>query len=145
MTRRWLAAALTTGVIAVAALAGCDGDPTPGDASPPSSSPPSSAGTTPAGDPEVDDADPGSAAFVAAVRAKLPEIATDRRDEEIGAIAEQACAGLSAGLTGDQIVAETRTLGTEDASATDQATARELIKLAIDKVCPDEAKRIDEF
>jgi hypothetical protein len=136
-------------MVAVAALTGCGGDdpaPTPGGAAPASSSTPSPAATTPAGDGEAtDDADPGSAAFVAAVREKLPVIAADRRDEEIGAIAEQACAGLSAGLKGDQIVAETRTLGTEDASATDQATARELIKLAIDQVCRDEAKRIDEF
>jgi hypothetical protein len=148
MTRRWLATALTTSVIAVAALTGCGGDPapSPSGAAAPSSPAPASAVTTAAGDAEGPaDADPGSAAFIAAVRQQLPAIGTDRRDEEIAAIAEQACAGLSAGLTGDQIVAETRTLGTEDASATDQATARELIKLAIDKVCPNEAKRVDEF
>jgi hypothetical protein len=141
MTRRCFATALTAAVLAVTALTGCGADEpvVPPAAAPAASTAPSEATTAAAED------EAGSAAFVAAVRAKLPEIAADRRDEEIGLIAEQACAGLSAGLKSDQIVAETRTLGTEDASATDQATARELIKLAIDSVCADEAKRIDEF
>jgi hypothetical protein len=43
------------------------------------------------------------------------------------------------------VIAETRTLGTADAEATDEATARELVKLAIDTVCLDQAKRVDEF
>jgi hypothetical protein len=42
-------------------------------------------------------------------------------------------------------VAETRSLGTPDAEATDQATARELVKLAIDTTCPDQDRRVDEF
>jgi hypothetical protein len=128
-------------------LAGC-GDQPPAAAPPsarpsaaaPPAAPPSS--PRPAGD---DAADAGSAAFVAAVRDALPQIAADRRDEEIALIAEQACTGLSAGLTADQVVAETRTLGTEDAEATDQATARELIKLAIDRACLDQAARASQF
>jgi hypothetical protein len=79
------------------------------------------------------------------VQARLPEVAADRRDEEIAAIAERACAGLAAGDDGDDIVAETRSLGTADAEAVDQATAREMIKLAIDTVCPAESDRVDEF
>src|SRR4051794_18064417 len=80
----------------------------------------------------------GLAAFVRVVQARTPEIALDRRDEEIEAIAQQACASLAAGKKAGALVAETRTLGTADAEATDQATARELIKLAIDTVCPDQ-------
>ncbi|MEV6487741.1 hypothetical protein AB0M20_03740 [Actinoplanes sp. NPDC051633] len=87
----------------------------------------------------------GMAAFVAAVQAKMPEIAVDRRDEEIEEIAQQACASLAAGTKTDALVAETRALGTADAEATDQATARELIKLAIDTVCPAESDRVDDF
>ena len=92
-----------------------------------------------------DDAARGSGDFVSTVKAKLPQVAADRRDEEIALVAEQACAGLAAGLAGDQVTAETRTLGTQDAAATDEATARELVKLAIDVVCPNQAKRVDEF
>jgi hypothetical protein len=149
MTARWLLT--TTAVLSLAAtLAGCGDDQppaaavpssaTPSSATPPSAPPPSGA---PGADPAEDGA--GSAAFVAAVRAALPQTTADRRDEEIALIAEQACAGLSAGLTADQVVAETRTLGTEDAEATDEATARELIKLAIDKACLDQAARADDF
>jgi hypothetical protein len=83
--------------------------------------------------------------FVTVVKARLPKVAVDRRDEEISLVAEQACAGLSGGLPADQVIAETRSLGTEDAAATDPATARELVKLAIDTVCPDQAARVDEF
>ena len=79
------------------------------------------------------------------VRARVPDVAIDRRDEEIEAVAEQACASLAAGKSADAVVAETRSLGTADAEATDQATARELIKLSIDTVCPAQAKRVDEF
>lgn len=87
----------------------------------------------------------GPDAFVATVRDKLPEIALDRRDEEISTVAGQACADLAAGDDADHVVARTRSLGTTDAEATDQATARELIRLAIDTVCPDQDRRVDEF
>jgi hypothetical protein len=83
--------------------------------------------------------------FVTVVRAKVPEVAVDRRDEEIEAIAQQACASLAAGKKADALVAETRSLGTADAQATDQATARELINLAIDTVCSAQRRRVDEF
>jgi hypothetical protein len=87
----------------------------------------------------------GLPAFVRDVQATAPEIAIDRRDEEIEAIAQQACASLAAGKKAKALIAETRALGTPDAEATDQATARELIKLAIDTVCTDRVGRIDEF
>lgn len=87
----------------------------------------------------------GLDAFVRVVQARVPEVAVDRREEEIAAIAQQACASLAAGKDADALVAETRALGTADAEATDQATARELIKLAIDTVCPAQSGRVDEF
>jgi len=86
---------------------------------------------------------PGS--FARVVREKLPEIAADRRDAEIQAIADTACTELGAGKKADDIVAGTRSLGTLDAEATDQATARELIKLAIDTTCPGQSARVDDF
>ncbi|RKS71434.1 uncharacterized protein DUF732 [Motilibacter peucedani] len=87
----------------------------------------------------------GTAAFVAVVRAKAPEVAAGRLDREIAAVATDACDLLASGSSGDEVVARTQTLGTLDAEATDQATARELVKLAIDTVCLDQARRVDEF
>ena len=87
----------------------------------------------------------GPAAFVAVVRARVPEVALDRRDEEISAIAGLACTSLKKGEDADTVVAVTRSLGTADAEATDEATARELVKLAIDTVCFDQRGRVDEF
>ncbi|MDR6317432.1 hypothetical protein [Actinoplanes couchii] len=87
--------------------------------------------------------DPDS--FVGVVRAQLPEIAAGRTDRQIQDIAATACTGLAAGRPGDEIVDTTRALGTTDADATDHATARELIKLAIDRTCLPQAPRVDEF
>ncbi|WP_433789820.1 hypothetical protein [Actinoplanes sp. CA-252034] len=84
-------------------------------------------------------------AFVRVVRAQLADIAAGRADAEIQAIADNACAGLADGRSTDEIVDTTRTLGTLDAEATDHATARELIKLAIDTTCFDQRARVDEF
>ena len=83
--------------------------------------------------------------FATTVQEKVPEVAVDRRDEEIEAIADQACASLAAGKDADAVVTETRTLGTADAEAADRATARELVKLAIGTVCPDQSVRAREF
>lgn len=85
------------------------------------------------------------AAFVAQVRAKVPDVAAGRGDPQIAAVATAACAGLAARVPADALVSLTRTLGTLDASATDRANARELIKLAIHDVCPSQAGRVDEF
>jgi hypothetical protein len=87
----------------------------------------------------------GSAEFVAVVRRAVPEVARGRTDAEIAAIATTACTGLRAGVDGDALVATVQSLNTQDAEATDQATARELIKLAIDTNCLDQARRVDEF
>ncbi|HET6529205.1 MAG TPA: hypothetical protein VFH03_01110 [Actinoplanes sp.] len=132
---RRLGAALAT--LAALALTGCGaGTPAPEPARPASSAPAPAASA------------PGHAAsesFVDVVRSRLPEVAVDRRDEEIQSIADRACTALSGGADADTIVTEARALGTLDAEATDQATARELIKVAIDTTCPDQDRRVDEF
>jgi hypothetical protein len=72
-------------------------------------------------------------------------VAQGRGDAQIGAIGATACAALKARRPAGDVVALTRSLGTLDAEAIDEATARELVKLAIDTVCPDQAARVDEF
>jgi hypothetical protein len=149
------------------ALAGCSDDPpaaestatptaaatTPSTASASpaaSASPTASAGPT-AGAPEPAP-DAGAtpdaaalAAFVTVVRSALPEVAAGRTDDEIAAVGTDACAGLADGHPADDVVAQAQSLGTLDAEATDPATARELVKLAIDRICLDQAGRVDEF
>lgn len=129
-------------LLTVLALAGCDAEPTastpPTASAPAPSAAPSAAASQGAGTaPRVE--------FVDIVRSRLPEVAVDRRDEEIEAIATRACTALADGTDAETIVAETRSLGTLDAEAADHATARELVKLAIDTICPDQAARVDEF
>ena len=87
----------------------------------------------------------GTAEFVRVVRARVPEVAAGRTTAEIAGIAATACRSLRAGRPVEQIQAEARSLGTLDAEATDDATARELVKLAIDTTCLDQARRVDEF
>jgi hypothetical protein len=82
---------------------------------------------------------------VAVVRARVPDVANGRTDAEIAAVARTACRNLARGTSADDVVAQAQSLGTLDAEATDQATARELVKLAIDTVCLDQARRVDEF
>jgi ABC-type glycerol-3-phosphate transport system substrate-binding protein len=77
--------------------------------------------------------------FVAVVQREVPGLAMDHRDEEIAAIAEQACAALAAGRSAGAVVAGVRTYGT------DRATARKLIRLAIETVCPEQDRRADDF
>jgi hypothetical protein len=83
--------------------------------------------------------------FPRVVRDRMPEIAEGRNDTELQAIADTACDGLAAKTSADAIVGVTRTLGTLDAEATDHATARELVKLAIDTTCFEQRGRVDEF
>jgi hypothetical protein len=87
----------------------------------------------------------GTTEFVRVVRARVPDVAAGRSTAEIAAIATTACRSLRAGRPADAIQADARSLGTVDAEATDEATARELVKLAIDTVCLDQARRVDEF
>ena len=87
----------------------------------------------------------GTAEFVRVVRARVPEVAAGRTTAEIAAIATAACKALRAGRSADAVQAQARSLGTLDAEATDDATARELVKLAIDTTCLDQARRVDQF
>ncbi len=87
----------------------------------------------------------GTAEFVRVVRVRVPEVAAGRSTAGIAAIATTACRSLRAGRPAEQVQAEARSLGTLDAEATDDATARELVKLAIDTTCLDQAGRVDEF
>jgi hypothetical protein len=139
--RGWLVAGVTAGVAAAFALAGCSGDDGGTGSTRPATT---DTGTTDAeatatavaGSPER---------FVTVVRHQVPDVATGRTDAELAAVAAAACEGLAIGLPADRVTADVRSLGTLDAAATDQATARELVKLAIDAVCPDQAGRVDEF
>jgi Protein of unknown function (DUF732) len=158
MRKKWLVTA-----VAVLMLGGCgdEAEPTAGPAPVTSSPAPVTQTTAPASAAATATTSPtpggtatkpsprrtgaGPSGFVDVVRDRVPEVAVDRRDDEIEAVARQACASLAAGKDADALVAETRSLGTADAEAVDQATARELIKLAIDTVCPDQSKRVDEF
>jgi hypothetical protein len=82
---------------------------------------------------------------VRVVRARVADVAAGRTTAEIAAVAVRACVALRAGRPAEEIQAEARSLGTLDAEATDDATARELVKLAIDTVCADQAGRVDDF
>ncbi len=146
MRRLWPVVAAT-----VLMLAGCGEDDraAEAEAGPATATAATAAGSSPEGAPAagatVESARAGAAGFVSVVRERLPEVAVDRRDDEIAAVAGQACASLAAGDDAETVVAGTRSLGTADAEAVDHATARELIKLAIDTVCPDQDRRVDEF
>ena len=87
----------------------------------------------------------GTAGFVRVVRSKVPDVAAGRSTAEIAAIATTACRSLRLGRSANRITVDARSLGTLDAEATDEATARELVKLAIDTTCIDQAARVDEF
>jgi hypothetical protein len=82
---------------------------------------------------------------VAVVRDRLPDVASGRTDDEIAAVATTACEALADGVPADDVTAAARSLGTADAEATDDATARELVKLAIDTVCLSQSSRVDDF
>ncbi len=149
MTRRWDVPAVVT----VLALGGCGGGGDASPAAPPVSRAPATAAPTtaaPTTSPSsvfrtVPPAPRRIGEFVKVVRARVPEVARGRSDAEIATVAVQACQSLAAGRSADRIVAEAQSLGTLDAEATDQGTARELVKLAIDTVCLDQAGRVDEF
>ncbi|UQU68257.1 DUF732 domain-containing protein [Couchioplanes caeruleus] len=140
MTKRLPAVAML-----LLALSGCGDDAGTSPAKTPAPAATTAAATTAAATTATARTADGPDAFVAAVRRSLPEVAADRREDEIGALAQQACTALDKGDDADTIVARTRGLGTADAEAVDQATARELVKLAIDTVCPDQDRRVDEF
>jgi hypothetical protein len=87
----------------------------------------------------------GMQRFVSTVKSQVPEAAKGRSDAEIAGVGLQACTLLKSGRPASEITARTRSLGTLDAEAVDEATARELVKLAIDTMCIDQKSRVDEF
>ena len=72
--------------------------------------------------------------FLAAVQERLPDVALDRRDEEVEALGEQSCAGLEAGKSANAVAGE---LGEEDVTPVD---ARKLVTLAGATACPGRPK-----
>lgn len=156
MTRQLVAAAVTIVAVALTGCSGDDGEDASGLASTPtpaetSTTAPASPAETPSGDEtaaaasSVAEAVEGAREFAKVVRERVPEVARGRQDQEIAAVAVAACAGLAAGASADQLIAAARSLGSLDATAIDTATARELVKLAIETTCPDQADRVDEF
>lgn len=75
--------------------------------------------------------------FAASVQEKVPEVALDRREEELEAIGEQTCAALTSGEPAEAVLTGT---GTDD-----RPTARRLVTLAIGTLCPDQSVRAAEF
>jgi len=75
----------------------------------------------------------------------LADVSNGRTDQEIAAVAELACSALRSGTTPEELVALVRSLGSADATTVDEATARELVKLAIDRLCVDQAAQIDNY
>ena len=151
MARRWLVAA-----VVLVALGGCGDEPEAEPATVPvpvtssdapsrpavvasRSAPARAAAPAPVTPQAVDEGRGGTAGFVAAVQRDLPSLAVDRRDDELAALARQACAGLAAGRSADAVVTEIRAAGV------DRAGARRLIRLAIATVCPGRERRADEF
>jgi hypothetical protein len=67
--------------------------------------------------------------FVAAVQARLPDVALDRRDEEVEELGRQACTALAAGKKTASVAGELRNLGVGEADA------RELVALAKGTAC----------
>ena len=134
--------ARTTATPAAVASAGTVLDPVPENTTPPAHAAaprprhPSPAPRTPEPSPTTD-AGSGDAAldrFVAAVQKQLPGVALDRRDEEVEALGEQACAGLRAGKTDTAVAGE---IGAADVAPAD---ARKLVTLARSTACPGRPK-----
>jgi len=67
--------------------------------------------------------------FVAAVQRKLPDVALDRRDEEVEDLGEQACAALGHGRSATAVTDEVAAQGVTPADA------KMLVGLARDNLC----------
>jgi hypothetical protein len=68
--------------------------------------------------------------FLAAVQQKLPEVALDRRDEEVEDLGEQACQALATGRSATTAAGEVAEQGVAPADA------RTLVALARNDLCP---------
>lgn len=96
--------------------------------------------------PGAADRSPGDgSAFVRVVRDRLPEVAAGRTDEQLADLAFDACEGLSEGRPATDVLTRMRSLGDPPQPRGDEVTGRELVKLAIDETCPDQAPRVTEF
>ncbi|GAA4966246.1 DUF732 domain-containing protein [Actinoplanes utahensis] len=142
MWKRWSILAVT---VTVCALTGCSGGTSSTSKNKPNRTSTTKTVTKTTTKPTTKATTKPADRFVTVVKTELPAVAAGRTDQEIRAIGDTACDDLAAGGKADVIVATTRTLGTLDAEATDQATARELVKLAIDTICLDQSGRVDEF
>ena len=91
----------------------------------------------PAATTDAGSGDAGLDRFVAAVQQHLPDVALDRRDEEVEALGQEACAGLRAGKTDTAVAGE---IGAEDVTPAD---ARKLVTLARSTACPGRPKVAD--
>lgn len=138
------------------ALAGCSHEPTPKTVAAPadaatnvpletaseapsvtgSPAPKATARTKPArkSSPAAPRADAGSGSagvdrFVAAVQRKLPEVALDRRDDEVEDLGERACEALGAGRSATAAAGEVAEQGVTPSDA------RALVGLARDDLC----------
>lgn len=147
---------VASAIVAMCVLSACDDggsditpQPTPSSATATTGAPATEPSDEPTPEPSEEPTAAGDSGdtdqFVTVVREQLPDVADGRTDDEIAAVATTACDGLGDGASADDITAAAQSLGTLDAEATDQATARELVKLAIDTVCLDQAARVDEF
>ncbi len=67
--------------------------------------------------------------FVAAVQRQLPQVAVDRRDEEVAALGEQTCASPAAGHDEPAVLAQLRDQGLSEPDA------RTLLTLAEESAC----------
>ncbi|MFD0524880.1 DUF732 domain-containing protein [Paractinoplanes durhamensis] len=77
---------------------------------------------------------PGLDRFVAAVQKQLPEVALDRRDEEVEQLGQQACDALAAGRKATAVAGE---LSEQGVTSTD---AGKLVALAGSTMCESRPK-----
>ncbi len=126
--------ATVAAVTVLFSLTGCEhAPPTPADQSAPAATAvPKETVILPEPSPADVDAGSGSAGldrFVAAVQRKLPEVALDRRDEELEDLGEQACGALKGGR------GATSATGAVVDQGVSPADARTLVGLAKDTLC----------
>jgi len=122
-----IAVPLLAGVaVVLATTAGCGAEPAPEKAAVPVAS---TGAVLTAGS-----GDSGLDRFVEAVQRQLPEVALDRRDEEVEELGEQACDSLAAGEKDAAVAGE---IGEQGVASAD---ARTLVALARTTACPGRPK-----
>jgi hypothetical protein len=109
-------------LLAVLPLAACTAEPEPTVVPAPVVTPDQAQTNAGSGNPDLD-------RFVAAVQSRLPDVAMDRRDEEVAALGQAACDGLAGGGSPAAI---TRELADQGVTSTE---ARTLLALAKATAC----------